>query len=377
MRALFVTSPVLSHAFPTVPVAHALLAAGHEVRYALGAALDAVTDAGLPAVDVTPGLDYDKIWVPEGAEDPMYVKDAGVEFLAELFGRVSGAEVDGVLEAARSWAPDVIVHSAAQGAGALAASALGIPCVELPLGPADSDPRLAGLLREAMKGDYARHGISATPRATARISSVPARLAHLLPGGERPENEWLMRYVPYNGGGTLPAWLLTPSERPRIAVTLGSIGAQWGGITMLAPLMAEAASIDAEFVLTLGGGDVELLGELPENVRTVEWVPLAPLLETCAGIVHHAGSGTLLTAMRLGVPQCVLPDGAYQQANGAVLVGSGAGFTADATTIGAAECRRLLNDRELRTAASALRQEMVDTMPTPADLVPRLVALAG
>ncbi|WP_329015385.1 nucleotide disphospho-sugar-binding domain-containing protein [Streptomyces sp. NBC_00690] len=377
MRALFVTSPVLSHAFPTVPVAHALLAAGHEVRYALGAALDAVTDAGLPAVDVTPGLDYDKIWVPEGAEDPMYVKDAGVEFLAELFGRVSGAEVDGVLEAARSWAPDVIVHSAAQGAGALAASALGIPCVELPLGPADSDPRLAGLLREAMKGDYARHGISATPRATARISSVPARLAHLLPGGERPENEWLMRYVPYNGGGTLPAWLLTPSERPRIAVTLGSIGAQWGGITMLAPLMAEAARIDAEFVLTLGGGDVELLGELPENVRTVEWVPLAPLLETCAGIVHHAGSGTLLTAMRLGVPQCVLPDGAYQQANSAVLVGSGAGFTADATTIGGAECRRLLNDRELRTAASALRQEMVETMPTPADLVSRLVALAG
>ncbi|MFE3019790.1 nucleotide disphospho-sugar-binding domain-containing protein [Streptomyces sp. NPDC059256] len=377
MRALFVTSPVLSHAFPTVPVAHALLAAGHEVRYALGAALDAVTDAGLPAVDVTPGLDYDKIWVPEGAEDPMYVKDAGVEFLAELFGRVSGAEVDGVLEAARSWAPDVIVHSAAQGAGALAASALGIPCVELPLGPADSDPRLAGLLREAMKGDYARHGISATPRATARISSVPARLAHLLPGGERPKDEWLMRYVPYNGGGTLPAWLLAPSERPRIAVTLGSIGAQWGGITMLAPLMAEAAHIDAEFVLTLGGGDVELLGELPENVRTVEWVPLAPLLETCAGIVHHAGSGTLLTAMRLGVPQCVLPDGAYQQANGAVLVGSGAGFTADATTIGAVECRRLLNDLELRTAASALRQEMVDTMPTPADLVPRLVELAG
>ncbi|MEU0991310.1 nucleotide disphospho-sugar-binding domain-containing protein [Streptomyces sp. NPDC005953] len=377
MRALFVTSPVLSHAFPTVPVAHALLAAGHEVRYALGAALDAVTDAGLPAVDVTPGLDYDKIWVPEGAEDPMYVKDAGVEFLAELFGRVSGAEVDGVLEAARSWAPDVIVHSAAQGAGALAASALGIPCVELPLGPADSDPRLAGLLREAMKGDYARHGISATPRATARISSVPARLAHLLPGGERPKDEWLMRYVPYNGGGTLPAWLLAPSERPRIAVTLGSIGAQWGGITMLAPLMAEAAHIDAEFVLTLGGGDVELLGELPENVRTVEWVPLAPLLETCAGIVHHAGSGTLLTAMRLGVPQCVLPDGAYQQANSAVLVGSGAGFTADATTIGAVECRRLLNDLELRTAASALRQEMVDTMPTPADLVPRLVELAG
>lgn len=228
MRALFVTSPVLSHIFPTVPLAHALRAAGHDVRYAVGDALDAVTAAGLHAVDITPGLDYTKVWVPDGAEDPMYVEDAGVEFLATLFGRVSGVEVDGALEVARSYRPDLIVHSAAQGAGALAAAALGIPCVELPLGPADSDPRLAGLLREAMKGDYERHGIPGTPPRTVRITSVPERLAPLLPGGERPEHEWSMRYVPYNGGAVLPDWLSRPADRPRIAVTLGSIGAQWG-----------------------------------------------------------------------------------------------------------------------------------------------------
>ncbi len=377
MRALFVTSPVLSHIFPTVPLAHALRAAGHDVRYAVGDALDAVTAAGLHAVDITPGLDYTKVWVPDGAEDPMYVEDAGVEFLATLFGRVSGVEVDGALEVARSYRPDLIVHSAAQGAGALAAAALGIPCVELPLGPADSDPRLAGLLREAMKGDYERHGIPGTPPRTVRIASVPERLAPLLPGGERPEHEWSMRYVPYNGGAVLPDWLSRPADRPRIAVTLGSIGAQWGGITVLAPLVAAAGEVDAEFVLTLGGGDVELLGELPRNVRTVEWVPLAPLLETCAGIVHHAGSGTLLTAMTLGVPQCVLPDGAYQRANSDLLVGSGAGFAVDAAEIGAAECRRLLEDPALRTAALGLRDELRGTMPSPAALVPRLEELAA
>ncbi|MFG2760510.1 nucleotide disphospho-sugar-binding domain-containing protein [Streptomyces wuyuanensis] len=377
MRALFVTSPVLSHIFPTVPVAHALRAAGHEVRYAAGDALEAVTEAGLHAVDVTPGLDYEKVWVPDGTEDPMYVQDAGVEFLAELFGRVSGAEAGGVLEAARSYRPDLIVHSAAQGAGALAASALGIPCVELPLGPADSDPRLAGLLREAMQGDYERHGVTGAPRRTVRLSTVPQRLSHLLPGGERPEHEWAMRYVPYNGGGVLPAWLARPAGRPRIAVTLGSIGAQWGGITVLAPLIAAAGEVDAEFVLTLGGGDVELLGELPGNVRAVEWVPLGPLLETCSGIVHHGGSGTLLTALTLGVPQCVIPEGGYQQANAGVLVGSGAGFAVDADKLGAGECRRLLEDGELRAAAGVMREELRRTMPSPASLVPRLEELAA
>lgn len=53
--------------------------------------------------------------MPEGTDDPMHVKDAGVEFLAELFGRVSGAEVGGALELARSYRPDLVVHSAAQG----------------------------------------------------------------------------------------------------------------------------------------------------------------------------------------------------------------------------------------------------------------------
>lgn len=126
----------------------------------------------------------------------------------------------------------------------------------------------------------------------------------------------------------------------------------------------------------LGGGDAELLGELPDNVRTIEWVPLAPLLETCAGIVHHAGSGTLLTAMALGVPQCVIPDGSYQQANSDLLEGSGAGFATDAATLGAAECRRLLEDMALRTAVRSLREEM-RAMPSPAALVPALEKLAA
>lgn len=377
MRALFVTSPVLSHAFPTVPLAHALRAAGHDVRYAIGDALNAVTEAGLHAVDITPGLDYAPLWMPEGTDDPMHVKDAGVEFLAELFGRVSGAEVDGALELARSYRPDLVVHSAAQGAGALVAAALDIPCVELPLGPADSDPLLATLLREAMEADYERHGITGTPRTTVRLTTVPERLAPLLPGERRPEHEWPVRFIPYNGGGVLPGWLSRPpAGRPRIGVTLGSIGAQWGGITVLASLMAAASRIDAEFVVTLGGGDAGLLGELPDNVRTIEWVPLAPLLETCAGIVHHAGSGTLLTAMTLGVPQCVIPDGSYQRANSDLLEGSGAGFATDAATLGAAECRRLLEDTALRTAARGLREEL-RAMPSPAALVPALEELAA
>ncbi|WUH98261.1 DUF1205 domain-containing protein [Spirillospora sp. NBC_00431] len=379
MRVMFVTSPVLSHIFPTVPLAHALLAAGHEVRYAVGSELHAVSQAGMHAADITPGLDYTPLWMAEGEEDPMYAEDVGVEFLAELFARVSGAEVSGVLDLARDFAPDLIVHSAAQGAAALVAAALRLPCVEVPLGPADSDPRLARLLRSGMRREYERHRVTGEPAATARINTLPPSLQHLLPGRSPGSftgpDEWSMAYVPYNGGGELPDWLSRPS-RPRLAVTLGSMGAQWGGITVLKSLFANAGSVDAEFVLTLGGGDVSLLGELPGNVRVVEWMPLAPLLKTCAGVIHHAGSGTLLTAMRLGVPQCVLPHGSYQMTNAAVLTGAGTGFIADPDTLGEAECERLLTDTSLRSAGARIGEE-IRSLATPADLVPRMVALAA
>ena len=43
MRALFVTSPGLSHILPTVPLAHALRAAGHQVLYATGGDIHGAT----------------------------------------------------------------------------------------------------------------------------------------------------------------------------------------------------------------------------------------------------------------------------------------------------------------------------------------------
>ena len=57
MRALFIASPGVGHAFPMVPLAWALRADGHEVLVATAADGLAVAQAGLPVVDLLPGLD--------------------------------------------------------------------------------------------------------------------------------------------------------------------------------------------------------------------------------------------------------------------------------------------------------------------------------
>lgn len=378
MRALFVTSPGLGHVFPTVPLAHALRAAGHEVRYATGGVSLAVAEAGMNVVDVTPGLDYLPLYMPadDDGDNPMFAQDPEDELLAKLFGRVSGAMVDGVLAAARSWHPDVLIAAPLQGAGLLAATALGLPYVELPLGSYDSGKSLSTMVRDAMTAHYERHGVTGQPPKTIRLTSILPSLAALLPQDKQAKDALPMRYVPYNGTRVLPDWLTHPPERPRIAVTLGSIEAQFGGITMLAPLMVAAGDVDAEFVLTLGGGDVSLLGPLPGNVRVVDWVPLDALLETCAAVIHHGGTGTMLTAVAAGIPQCVVPRGSYQQTAGEAVPGRGIGITADSATLGAAECQTLLRDETMRDAALDARAELM-AMPAPAELVPRLVEFAG
>lgn len=380
MRVLIVTSPGLGHLFPTVPLAGALRAAGHEVRYATGGLSLAASDAGFDVVDVTPGLDYLPVYMAEDPQtapsaNPMFADDPDDVALAALFARVSGVMADGVVEQARAWRPNVIVAPPLQGAGRLAAGALGVPLVEPRLGAYDSNAGLTDMIAEGMGEAYRRHGAGDLARLM-RITTFPRSFLERLPERRRSAYAAPMRYVPYNGGAVLPAWLLSPPARPRIAVTLGTVEAQWGGIAILRPLIESAADVDAEFVVTLGGGDAALLGELPANVRTVEWAPLHALLATSAAVIHHGGSGTTMTAVTAGIPQCVIPRGSYQQTGGDLLPGLGIGLVTKPEALGAVECRTLLKDEAMRDAARRARADLA-AMPSPAAVVPQIEALVA
>lgn len=382
MRVLFVTSPGLGHLFPTIPLAQAFRAAGHRVRYATGGLSLAAAEAGFDVVDVTPGLDYLPVYLPQEdagdgpADHPMFAEDPEDAELATLFARVSGVMVDGVLAAARDWPPDLVVAPPLQAAGRLVATASRTALIEPRLGSYDSGARLKSLLRTAMEPHWARHSVTGEPLRTIPLTTLPPSLTALLPEDRGTPDARPLRHVPYNGGAVLPDWLSQPSRLPRIAVTLGTIEAQWGGIAILGPLMEAARGFDAEFVVTLGGGDPALLGEVPPNVRLVDWAPLDLLLDTCAAVVHHGGSGTMLTAAAAGLPQCVIPRGSYQQTGADLLPARGIGIVADFETLGATECRTLLKDAGLRENARRVQAELL-AMPAPAETVGRLVEAIG
>src|SRR3954447_18295169 len=69
VRALFATSPGLGHVFPTIPLAHALRAAGHEVLMATPGGKEAA-NAGLHVVDTAPGVDIGAVFQQAASEQP-------------------------------------------------------------------------------------------------------------------------------------------------------------------------------------------------------------------------------------------------------------------------------------------------------------------
>jgi UDP:flavonoid glycosyltransferase YjiC (YdhE family) len=111
--------------------------------------------------------------------------------------------------------------------------------------------------------------------------------------------------------------------------------------------------------------------------RFVAQSAVLPLVDL---IVHHGGTGTVLSALEVGLPQLLLPQGADQFFNAEILTEAraGRGLPNDAQQPGAIgeAVLALLGDAPERRTAAKLRDEIA-AMPSPADVVPELVKLTG
>lgn len=384
MRVLFTTSPGVGHLLPTVRTAQAFQAAGHDVLYALGGHAAMAAAAGMAVVDTAPGVDFENIFrqfVSDRQQPLNGTAEPTDRWVAQLFARVSEVTVDATVAVAAEWKPDVVVHTPLHGTGPLIAARYGIPAVEHGIGFGPTN-EFAGFLRTELRESYEKHRVDQEPPASARLTVVPASMSSLLDprraasAGTTGVSSWTVRYVPYNGGGVLPAWLLQAPSRPRIALTLGTVLPVMGGLDGLAVLLAATADIDAEFVLALGEIDITDLPAPPDNVRVCrEWIPLGWLLRTCVGAVHHGGAGTTLTTLDAGIPQLILPHGADQFVNAGAVRARGVGHVTEPASINPGHLERLLTDTAARTAAAEVRSEMV-AMPAPSEVIPRVVELA-
>jgi MGT family glycosyltransferase len=83
-----------------------------------------------------------------------------------------------------------------------------------------------------------------------------------------------------------------------------------------------------DVIVTVGRDrDPAELEPIPPNARVERFIPQADLLSRCAVVVHHGGAGTTFGCFTHGVPQVVIPQGADNFINAAMVERAGVGLT--------------------------------------------------
>lgn len=390
MRVLITSTPGVGHIHPLVPLATALQRAGHHVTWATGQAacdrLDQLGVATLPAgMDTTPRQAEFRRRCPEITTMP----PRAVRALAypTMFGAIAApvmfADLQRVFDAVR---PEVVLHEPGELAAAPTAAGRGIPHVTVGFGNLIPDALLATAAAEVAElWDAA--GV-ATSESCGLYDDLylhpfpPSLTTPTAAGGRATDDGTLRRARPLAFDGRVddeaPAWTAALGvDRPCIYVTFGTEHAA------RAPFASVAESVDgldADVVVTTGPTvEPSAIGTVPANVRVESYVPQRFVLRRAAVIASHGGSGAVLGAAELGLPQLCLPMGADQFDNADAITTCGAGMILEPHLVDAGALRealsRLLDDRDIRDRAVAVAGE-IEAMPHPDELVRSIVDLA-
>ena len=371
MRALFVASPMVGHVLPLVPLALAFRDAGHDVVFATaGDGVEAAQRVGVAVQDVAPGLNVQRTFLRALLPHPLRLRrilagEDGTSSLGYTFAPVAERMADRTVALVDDWRPDLVLHEGLAPLGALVAARLGVPSVLVDALLFDGrelfaavTPRLGGLAR--------RYGVDTIPQPADAVVAIPPSLV-----GERPGRP--LRYVPATGGADGDTGLPTTGTRPVVLVSRSTV-ADPRPDPMMTRVLAAARGAEVDVVLVRPDRGVARR-RLPANVVITGWVSFADVLPRVAGMVHHGGAGSTMSALAAGVPQVVVPGAGDRTVHARLVAARGAGLAVPARKITTATLERLVSDPVLRRRAQEVAAEIA-AMPPPADLVEPLVALA-
>jgi UDP:flavonoid glycosyltransferase YjiC (YdhE family) len=403
VRVLFVVSAWPTHYMSMVPLGWALQAAGHEVRVLCDQSqVDTVTHAGLVPAPFLEGTDvavtnrmqyyWEAVhgdwrypWLPlhpltgeqMNSLDDFDLRHYRAEVEPAIAARAQRS-FDAAVGFARAWRPDLVLHDPTSLEGLLVAHVLDVPAALFLWGPAGThEADHMRVLPPDVSGSFPRYGLPELhPDLVGHvIDPCPATLAPPTTAERLP-----MRYIPYNGLGAAPKWLLDRPKRPRVCVVWSTALTRMSGPNSYAlpKILRGLAGQGFEVLCTAMAHDVAALGEIAGSVRVLERFPLHLLLPSCDAVVHHGGAGSTMTALWAGVPQLAVTFASEQIITGERVAAAGAGrhllgHLADSLSIG--DAVRDLIAGSCQEGVAALRDEL-QQRPTPAEFVETLTKLA-
>jgi UDP:flavonoid glycosyltransferase YjiC (YdhE family) len=384
-RVLFTAPAGLGHIHPMAPLARAMAARGHDVLWAVPTdGVGHVERTGVRAVAVAPaGLtspaDVRRRYPELDALPPLEVGDV-------MFGKLFGAMVApqmlaGLAPVALEWRPDLVVADAAEFAGHIVAAELGVPSITKGFGPLLPERRVAAA-GEEVAPLWRSRGLEERPYGGAYETLYldiyppglqPAAAAHV------PRRQ-LLRPVTDDGELETASPLPFPDARSHAPLAYVTMGTVFNDPEPLRVVVAALGDLDVRGLVTVGPqADPAVVGVQPAHVSVERYVPQTLVLPHCDLVVSHAGSGTVLATLALGLPQVCLPQGADQFLNAAAVASAGAGISfmpgeGDADAVRDA-IARVLDDASFRDASGRVRSAIA-SMPSPEEVAAGLEALS-
>jgi UDP:flavonoid glycosyltransferase YjiC (YdhE family) len=313
MRALVVTQPGDGHLNPLVPVARALVDAGHEVLVATSPAyVEDVERTGLAAVGIGPPYRWDaavEIW-PDCAD--VSGEDSALFWFQRVQRDITVPFVRGLCELVRQDRPDLLIAEWSVATWGQAVRDLeGVPFVVTAwaVEPGHED-EVVGL--EEGGANRARAVLGLPPidavDPAVWISFTPPSWAAL--DGPPLPNTRRVRLPFEPSADPVPGF---SDDVPYVYATLGTVF-----YTMRRLLRTFIAAIDTggwSGLVTVGRKNDPARFESPPRVAVEQYVAQADALAVADVMVCHGGLGSMLGAMSQGCPMVVVPLGGDQLHN--------------------------------------------------------------
>lgn len=325
-RFLFVVPPLAGHVNPAGAVARALLARGHDVAWAgPDATLRRMLGDGIAV--------YPTGMRPYGGQ-----RDRGARALKSLW---EGFVVPyarftrpAVARAVAAYRPDVVAVDQHALAGALVATAEGLPWASLApqsmelTEPLRALPRVDAWIRATLAGLWCEAGLPAHEYADPRFSP------HLVLGFTTPALTGPAPFPPHYAlvGPALdhdrPAepdfpWAALDPRRRLVLVTMGTLAEDVA--REFYPRLVAALAPLGDRVQVVVAAAPHTVPDPPPHVLVVPRAPVLELLPRVGAVICHAGLNTVCEALAYGIPLVMAPIKHDQPVTAAQVVAAGAG----------------------------------------------------
>lgn len=387
MRLVFSCLPAFGHLQPMVPLAAACVSAGHEVLVATGPDMvDRVRKLGLAAASVGPSRREGEVLAQRGATpsgDDTPMRRVWDQYVFVHHFPTTGARLraSDLVPLVSDFRPAIVVHDVTDFAAPFAAAKIGVPSVLHSWGPPIARRTMIKAGRKAAPM-WAEAGFD-PPEAGGMYGDMYLDLA---PPGLWPEDAGeVPRVQPLRPEAASESWLGLPDGLDHLPydttvhLTLGTVANR--SLGTFRTVLSAMRDAPVNLVVTVGPDkDPAVLGDWPPHILIAKYIPIDLLLSRCDAVIDHGGSGTVLAALRHGLPQLIVPYDGDNIRNARLCEVAGAAVQVPLKDLDEDVVRagvsRLLEDAALTAAARELADEIA-AMPSPAEVVPVLERLGG